>query len=193
MPTRIVSTLDPNRLGPKLSLAQGNLLLTTTDACDFNRKVLGTVAIGAGKASFEVYVWSASQPQGGLVNMVSIGLAADGQCSLSTYTGADLLSFGLRPADGRVDNNGDEISSDSAGSIQPIAERNCHGVYADFTGSTPFAAWAVDGNTVFQCDLPTGYFWLPSISIGSSVAGDIQAQCNMGQNLLDFPNWTVYK
>lgn len=193
MSTKIVATLDPNRLGPKLALSQGNLIVSTIDACDFNRAVFGTVAVGAGKFCYEAYVWSNSQPSAGLLNLVSLGIVADGQCSLSMYVGSQPRSFGLRPSDGRVDNNGAEISSDSAGGIQPIAERRCIGVYADFTVSTPFAAWAVDGNTVFQCNLPSGFFWLPAISIGSDTPADISVQTNFGQNLLDFPNWTVFK
>jgi hypothetical protein len=192
MSTRITSTLDPNRMGPMLDLSQGNLIVTNTDVCDFHRAVFGTIAYGAGRASWSTYFYSNSQPAAGLVNLLSVGLVAEGQCSLSKYVGEESLSFGLRPADGRVDNNAIEISSNSGGSeIQPIAERRCITTYLDMTGSTKIAAWTVDGNTVFQCALPDGYFWLPAISIGCTVAGDVSAQTNFGQNLLDFPTVTI--
>lgn len=194
MSTKIVCTLDRNRTGPGLELEADNVTVTTTIACDFRRAIFGTLAHGSGIVAYEAYVWSQSQPQAGLLNLVSIGLVAEGKCSVKEYVGGEPYSYGFRPADGRVDNNGVQISSNSAGSIQPVQERHCIGVYIDLSGS-PFAAWAVDGATVFQHALPSGQFWLPALSIGSSTAGDIQAECNFGGDarLLDYPYWQVLK
>jgi hypothetical protein len=194
MPTKIVSTLDLNRMGPLLDLAADNVTATTTDVCDFNRAIFGTLAFGAGTAAFESWIWSKSQPQAGLLNLVSIGIAAEGKCSLKKYVGSELYSFGLRPADARADNNGVQVSSDSSGAIPTIAERRCIGTYLDLTASTPIVAWFVDGNPVFQCDIPSGLFWLPAISLGSTAPGDIQIENNFGGNrLLDYPYFRVYK
>lgn len=194
MPTKIACTLDRNRMGPGLDLAGDNVTVSTTQICDFNRAIFGSQAVGAGTYAFESWVWSQSQPQGGLVNLVSIGLAASGKCSLKTHVGNEPFSFGFRPADGRVDNNGVQISSDSAGGVPITPERHCIGVYIDLSSTAPFAVWAVDGATVFQCDLPFGYFWLPALSLGSTAPGDIQIETNFGGNrLLDFPFFRVFK
>jgi hypothetical protein len=192
--TKIACTLDRNRIGPGLDLAADNVTVTTTQICDFNRAIFGTLAVGSGTYAYETWIWSDSQPLGGLVNLVSIGLVAEGLCSLKKYVGSQPYSYGFRPADGRVDNNGLQISSNSAGAIPKTAERQCIGTYLDMTGATPFAVWAVNGNTVWQQNLPAGKFWLPALSIGSTIAGDIKAETNFGGNrLLDYPFFRVFK
>jgi hypothetical protein len=188
MTTKVYSTLDPTKQGLLLNLLQGNLQMTTLDVCDFSRAVFGTIAQGAGRSAYECYVWSQSQPQGGLVNLWSVGVAAS-TCSLALPVGHEALSWGLRQ-DG-VYNNNVKISSDSGGNeIQGIGERKCIGFFLDQSNpSAPYAVWVLEGNAIFQCNLTPGHFYVPAFSIGSSTPADVSLQVNFGQNLFNYPNF----
>lgn len=192
MPSKIVATLDPHRLGDGLALSQGNLVVTTTKVCDIHRSVFGTIAIGAGKSAFEGQFWSTSRPSGGLANLCSIGLA-EVSSSLAKSAGEEPASWGFRPTEAAVYNNGASISGAASPAIQTTAERMRIGVFLDCTVSPPLAVWHVNGNPIFQATLTAGKFYVPAVSIGSDAPGDVSAYINFGQRLLDFPLMTVTK
>jgi len=192
MPSKIIATLDPHRLGDKLVLSGGNLIVTCTDVADIHRAVFGTIAQGAGISAFTCYFFSNSQPSAGLANLCSVGVAEVGS-SLAKYVGEESTSFGLRPTEAAVYNNNASISGSADPPIQPTAERQCIGVLLDQTVSPALCVWTVNGSVVFQATLGSGKFYVPAVSIGSSTPEDVSAQLNFGQSLLDFPIFSVLK
>lgn len=190
MPSIIVATLDPHRLGPSLALGRGNLDVTATAVCDIHRSVFGTIAFGAGMAAYECYFWSTLQAS--LANLCSIGVAEVGT-ALNKYAGELALSWGYRPSEAAVYNNNASISGAASPALQAVAERQCIGVFLDMTGATPICSWQVNGSLVFQANLTAGKFYVPAISIGSTVPGDVTASLNFGQSLFNFPNFSVSK
>lgn len=193
MPSRIVCTLDPHRLGPALTLGRGNLDVSTVGIVDIHRAVFGTLAAGAGQWAMECFFWSELQPQAGLANLCSVGVAEVAQ-GLDKYVGEQALSWGLRPAEGAVYNNNASISGSASPAIQPIAERQCIGVFLDMTGATPICAWQVNGNLIFQSNLTAGKFYVPAVSVGAtSASGIVTASLNFGQSLFNFPIFSVLK
>jgi hypothetical protein len=192
MPSKILATLDPHRLGDGLSLSQGNLVVTTTKVCDIHRSVFGTIAMAEGKSAFECQFWSTSKPQAGLANLCSVGVA-EASCSLAKYAGEEAASWGLRPTEAAVYNNNASISGAASPAIQAIPERAVIGVFLDCTASPPIAVWHVNGNPIFQATLTANKFYVPVVSIGSTVAGDVSAYVNFGQRLLNYPLMSVTK
>lgn len=176
MTSRTYATLNANALGDGLSLDQGNLVVTTNaDGLDFHRAVFGTQPKGTGQMYFETYFYSTSRPTGGLVNLLSVGVAQVGS-SLSKYVGEESTSYGFRPADGGIYNDDTESQSTDA-----IGERMCIGVLLDLTASTPNVVWYVDGSQIGYSEIDTDEFWVPAISIGATTAGDVSAFVNFGQ------------
>ena len=193
MTARTLATLDPNRRDGSLSLAQGNLVVTTNVICDFHRKVLGTLGFATGTIGYEMEFYSTSDPQTGLTNLVSIGVA-DVSVPTNTYVGEDLLSFGLRPSDGSG-NAGFYNNNALVGSTFPfVGERNKIGVALFNDPATPIVSFQVNGNYLGQMALTAGHFYLPAIGLGATAAaGDVSAIVNFGQNLFYYPNMSVLK
>jgi hypothetical protein len=192
MPSKILATLDPHRLGDGLSLSQGNLVVTTTKVCDIHRSVFGTIAMAEGKSAFECQFWSASRPSAGLANLCSVGVA-ESSSSLAKYAGEQSTSWGFRPTEAAVYKNNASISGAASPAIQAIPERAVIGVFLDCTASPPIAVWHVNGNPIFQATLTANKFYVPVVSIGSTVAGDVSAYVNFGQRLLNYPLMSVTK
>jgi hypothetical protein len=190
--TKILATFDPHRLGPSLTLDQGNLVVTTTDVCDIERAVFGTLAQAAGVSCFECQFYSVSQPAAGLANLCSVGVAG-AKSSLSMYVGEEATSWGYRPTEAAVYNNGASISGSYTPALQVTPERQVIGVAIDNTVSPPIAVWMVNGNVIFQATLTAGLFYVLAVSIGSTIVGDVSAFINAGQNLLSYPIFTFDK
>lgn len=180
---KIICTLDPHRMGDKLALSQGNVVVTTTDVCDFHRAVFGNIAIPLNVMAFECYFWSTSNPASGLVNMCSVGIVQKGS-SINKYVGEESTSYGLRTSDG-AGNAGIYNNNGVLTALPQIAERQCIGVLLNADISNPYVSWQVNGNYLGQVALPTGKFWLPAISIGSGTPGDVSAYFNAGQHPFD--------
>jgi hypothetical protein len=193
MPSRILCTLDPHRLGAGLLLDQGNLVVTCAGSdisypANVNRSAFGTIAVGAGTVSFECYFYSTLRNS--LSNLAAVGVA-ENTCSLSAYVGSSALSWGYFPANGEIRNNGVAINDSSSPEVKPAAERQCISVLL-VQGAAPYAVWMVDGNVVFQANLTPGKFYVPAVSLGATVAGDVSACFNFGgDHLFDFPNFVV--
>lgn len=192
MPSKVLATLDPHRLGDGLVLSQGNLVVTTTKVCDIHRSVFGTIAMAEGMSAFECQFWSTSRPSAGLSGLCRVGLA-EVDSSLAKAVGEESTSWGLGPTEAEITNNNASISSGASPAIQTIAERVCHGVLLDCTVSPPIAVWHVNGNPIFQATLTANKFYVPAVSIGSTIAGDVSAYLNFGQRLLNFPLMSVTK
>lgn len=175
--SKTFATLNPNAIGPGLSLDYGNLVVTTKqNGLDGNRMVLGTVPKAVGHGFIEAYFYSTFR--GDLTGLCSLGLA-EVDCPLDEYVGGPSgKSWGYRPDLGGIWNAGSETDS---GSSQAIAERLCIGLYANFSDN--FAAWYVQGSQIGSVVLPSGKFWVVAIGLGatSQGAGDLSAFINFGQ------------
>jgi hypothetical protein len=187
MPTRIYSTLDPNRLGPKLSLSQGNLIVSTTEACDIARAVFGTRPIGAGRVAFECAFFSQSQPAAGLVDLCAVGVAALNS-PFDQAIGENASTYAYLPANADIRNDGISFVDSSSPDIQVQKERVWIGVMLDMVAG--IVSWHVNGSYIGQISVDQTKSYLPAVSIGSSTPGDVSAQLNFGQYLLNFPNFT---
>lgn len=187
MATRIYSTLDPNRLGPKLFLSQGNLIVSTTEACDIARAVFGTRPIGAGRVAFECAFFSQSQPAAGLVDLCAVGVAALNS-PLDEAIGSNASTFAYLPANADIRNNGISLVDSSFPDLQVQKERVFIGVMLDMVAAV--VSWHVNGSYIGQAALDPTKQYLPAVSIGSSTPGDVSAQLNFGQYLLNFPNFS---
>jgi hypothetical protein len=193
--SRVYATLDPHRLGDGLELLQGNLVVTTNKVCDFHRMVMGSIAIGVGTVAFECYFYSTSNPSAGLVNLSSVGVAFQ-DAALDQYVGEEAdsngpVSWGFRPSDG-AGNAGIYAGDTDLDPLDQRPERHCLGVLLYNDPVSPFVAWQIDGNAMGQEALPTGKFYVPAVSIGSSASPDDNAAyLNFGQHPLDFPVFTV--
>lgn len=193
---KVFCTLDPHRLGDGLELSQGNLVVTTTKVCDFHRMVLGTIALGAGDAAFEAYVFSQSRPSAGLSNLSSVGVAI-ADCSLDKVVGEEVsadtaaipTSIGYIPAGGLTSGGpGIHAGGSLVETLQETGERQCLGVYLSNTHG--FVSFHVNGNYLGQYALTPGKFWVPAGSIGSSASpNDVAMYFNFGQRGLDYPNF----
>ncbi len=189
MASRIVCTLNPHRVGESLTLSQGNLVVSTSAVCDFNRSVFGTIDAGAGKWAFECFFWSVLQPSfPGLIDLCAVGVAEVNETLQSPvgYGGSD--GAALYPANGTIVQAGG-----TAVTVPAIGERRCIGVFLDMTPAVPICAWHVDGNLIGQVNLTAGSFYTPAISLGSTVAGDVSAYCNFGQSRFHYPLFSVLK
>lgn len=205
MANRILCTLDPHRCNAGLTLSQGNRVATTNAIETYNRMVFGTLAMASGQLAFECYFWSTSRPTGGLTNLCSVGVAAVNADYNSNYCGqaapvsSVIQSVGLRPSDGTGSATGAGIYTNNAiaagtAAFQSVTERLCIGVLYDALSATPIAAFHVNGSYIGQVSLTAGTFYVPAVSIGSSVApGDVSAYLNFGQNRFDFPYMSVTK
>jgi hypothetical protein len=192
MTNKVVCTLSSNKVGAKLALSQGNLVVTTTDVADIHRAVFGTLAMGSGQVSFECAFWSNAQAVGGLSGLASVGVA-QADCSIAKYVGEEANSFGYFPADAVVKNNNAVISTLASPPLQAQPERQYIGVFLDFTVSPPIISWQINGAYLFQTNLTTGRFYVPAVSIGSTTPGDISAYVNFGQSRFQYPIFQVNK
>lgn len=202
MASKILCTLDPHRCNSGLTLSQGNRVVTTNAIETYNRAVFGTIAIAAGQLAFECYFWSTSRPSLGLTNLCSVGVAAVNADYNTNYVGQAapvstiIQSCGLRPSDGTGSATGAGIYTNNASTttFNTVAERSCIGVLLDCTGAAPIVAFHVNGSYINQVTLSAGTFYVPAVSIGSTVAaGDVSAYLNFGQNRLDYPFFSVSK
>lgn len=183
MTAKTFATLNPNALGSGLALDLGNLVVTTNaDSLDGSRAVFGTIPKAVGHGFFAGYFYSTSR--GDLSGLASIGLCRT-TAGLDKYVGQDSLGWGLRPFDGGIWHNGASVVSGN-----PMDERLCISVYCNFNAPTgPYLAWFVDGSFYASVILPTdshgGFFWVPAVSIGGDVAGDLSCFVNFGQRPFD--------
>lgn len=174
-------------MGPKLALSQGNLVVGTTDICDISRAVFGTLPMGAGRIAFECAAWSQSQPAAGLIDLFTVGVAEAG-APLDQQIGEGPKTFGYSPANAEIRNNGVSILDTAGPDLQPQKERVWIGVMVDMIAA--IVSWHVNGSYIAQAALTPGKFYLPAVSIGSTTPGDVSAQLNFGQYLLNFPNFS---
>jgi hypothetical protein len=177
MTGRIYSTLDRNRVGPGLLLDQSELVVTTSEVCDLNRMILGSLAAYSGTFAYELYFWS--QSRGDLSGLLSFGVALVG-ADLTLFVGESADSFGFLLADGEIWNDNASIETVTEG-----GERIAVGVVLSLSPTSCTCDFLVQGSLVYQATLPTGDGWLPAISIGSDEPGDISASVNFGQNRFD--------
>jgi hypothetical protein len=193
--SRIVATLDPHRLGDGLELLQGNVVVTTNKVCDFHRMVMGSIAIGIGTVAFECYFYSTSNPSAGLVNLCSVGIAVQ-DADLGAYVGEEAdtngpQSWGLRTSDG-AGNAGIYAGNSQLVALDQIPERKCIGVILYNDQANPYVMWQIEGNTLAQVALPTGRFYVPAVSVGSSASpNDNAAYLNFGQHPLDYTTFAL--
>jgi hypothetical protein len=181
MTSRTYATLDANRLGDGLLLDMGNLVvLTNADNLDNHRKVLGTVAKGAGDSFFECYFYTDTQPDD-LADMCSVGVAT-ADSPLDAYVGEDSDSYGFIVGTGEIMNAGSAVET-----VNEQAERTCIGVLLRADPVSPSLAFYVDGSFVYELALPTGKFWLPAITVSGLEAGNVRAFVNFGQRGFDYP------
>lgn len=198
---KVWCTLDPHRLGDKLELSQGNLVVSTTEVCDYQRGAFGTIALGVGNASFECYFWSTSRPAGGLIDLCAVGLVEVGSAldqvigdELEATTAALPMSWALRT---NTTDTGGHYAAIVAGGIEldrllAQDERVCIGVFFFGDISAPKVAFHINGNWLAQADLTPGRFYLPAVSIGSSASPtDVNAYLNFGQRGLDHPDMQI--
>jgi hypothetical protein len=61
MPGKIYAKLDANRVGPSLLLDEGQHIVTTSEACDLHRMIMGDLPAYSGRFVYELYFWSQSQ------------------------------------------------------------------------------------------------------------------------------------
>lgn len=186
---KILCTLSPNRCNSSLLLSQGNLVVTTKEICDFHRAVFGNIAMAAGTHAFECYFWSTSNPDAGLVNMCSVGVAT-ADSSLSQYVGEGAESYGFRPSDG-AGNSGIYHNNTLVAGFDQQAERQAIGVALWNDPVSPYVSFQVNGNYLGQVALTAGKFYVPAVSIGSGAPGDVSAYLNFGQRLFRHPIFTV--
>lgn len=182
MTARTYSTLDANRIGPGLAPDDSNLRVTTLIACDGKRMILGDLAQFSGVSTYEVYFWSTLRNP--LTALASYGVAQP-DVDLANFVGGDAAgkSWGFRPADGQVWNANANVSGTS---VQAVAERVCLGLRLTLGPSLCTCEWLVNGSVVYSTSaLPTGKAWVPAISMGSTVAGDVSATVNFGLNRFD--------
>lgn len=198
---KVVCTLDPHRLGDKLELSQGNLVVSTTEVCNFQRGAFGTIALGVGNASFECYFYSTSRPAGGLVDLCAVGLVEVGSAldqvigdETEATTSAFPMSWALRT---NSTDSGGHYAAIVAGGVEldrllSQDERVCIGVFFYGDILAPKVAFHINGNWIGQADLTPGRFYLPAVSIGSSASpDDVAAYLNFGQRGLNYPNMQV--
>jgi hypothetical protein len=200
--SKTICTLDQNRCDQHLLLSQGFTVVTNDSIVDYNRKVLGTIAVAAGRVGFECSFWSNSRPTNGPVNLSSVGVASvlSPINGTNSNVGGDTVSStvdscGLRPSDGSAGGGLAGIYRNNAlvGSTFPNCfERQVISVLLDNTQSPPIVSFGVQGNYVGQSVLTAGLFYVPAVSIGcSAAAGDISAYLNFGQYRLEFPNMWI--
>src|SRR5690606_23239199 len=145
---------------------------------DLSRAVHGNViARGEGIWSFEFYHYS--QSQGDLSGLVSVGIS-EPTGSVNAAVGAESVSYGYRPADGEVWNDGESIES-----VDVTAERTCIEVYLILSSVLSMVAWRLNGVPIHTVTLPNGKSWVPAISIGGWLSGDVCVSCNFGQARYD--------
>jgi hypothetical protein len=179
MTSRLICTLDAASAGPNLLVQEGNLIVSTTAACDLHRTVRGTMAATNGTYYYEVIFWSTLQ--GSLANLVSFGVTQPSGAP-DKYVGEETVSYGWRFADGNVYNN-----NTAGAAITVYPERTTFGCYLFLSPSLCTLTFCVNGVGLATVTLPNGKTWLPAFTLGASTAGDIQAQCNFGQSLFDNP------
>lgn len=174
------AALDRNRLGQALLLDETGYQITTSEVCDFNRTVLGTLPARSGAYGFEIYFWS--NLRGDLSDLASFGIATPSK-NLGVYTGGDSNSFGFVVANGEIRSNDAVLATiDKPGERVPI------GLRLSLAPSAASVEWLVNGGVVATTALPAGKTWLPAISIGSTVAGDVSAIINTGLDQFDALN-----
>ena len=140
--------------------------------------VLSTIPKAVGQVNAEVYFYSNSR--GDLSGLCAVGIAEADSPLDEIVGGASGKSYAFRPADGGIWHAESEIDS---GSTQPVSERLCLGIRADFNNvSGPLLTWAVEGSDIGYVLLPTNKFWCLAISVGcGDEAGDVSAFVNFGQ------------
>lgn len=176
MTRKTYSTLDVNRVGESLLLDAGQTVVTTTAVCDLHRMVLGTTPAFSGRFVYECYFWS--QSRGDLSGLIAFGVVPVGS-DLGQFVG-EQDGFGFKPADGEIWNNNASIAS-----VGTVEERVALGVVLELSPTSCTCDFMVNGTSVYQATLPTGYGWLPAISIGSDEPGDISATVSFGKNRFD--------
>jgi len=186
MTSRTFATLNPNAMGSGLALDLGNLVVTTSQdslgSASSSCCVFGTIPKAVGHAYFETYFYSTSR--GDLSGLLSVGLA-EVSADLDQRVGDGLDTWGFRPADGGIWNDGALIVSGD-----PIAERICIGVCAQFDSpGGPRLTFFTDGSfyasVVMNVTSSGSPFYVPAIGIDLSVAGDVSAFVNFGQRAFD--------
>lgn len=179
MASRVYSFLNPNALGPGLMLLNGGRVVTTTlPSLDKNRKVMATLPKGAGDAYFETQFFTQTQPTATPVGM-RVGVCAS-DSSLVTCVGDDVYSYGYECSTGRLYNN---TGFQTLASV--AAERTVIGIYLSVAALR--LTFFIGGNYIGFTTLPSGKFWVPSISVFGSSPGDISAYINTGQTGFENP------
>jgi hypothetical protein len=188
MPQNRICLLDPATAGTGLYVREGNLkiisqvnALTPFNTGGTHPSVFGDIAAISGVYYLEAAYWSKSQ--GSFANQVALGVAQPG-CLATKYVGEEANSWGLRPADGRIDNNGAALVS----GLTVIPERTIIGVYLFLAPGVATLTFAVGGSAISgSISLPTNKLWFPVFSMSPAAAGDLQWQINFGQYLFDTP------
>lgn len=177
MTSRRYATLDRNRLGQALMLDEAGMQITTSEVCDLNRTVLGTLPAMSGSYGYELYFWSGLQKP--FEELVSFGVANPDK-ALDSYVGSDTKSYGWVVGKGEIRSNNLALAS-----VAIQGERIPFGLRLHLSPTDCSVEWLVNGTVVETTALPTGRAWLPAISIGSEEAGDIKAIINTGLDKFD--------
>lgn len=183
MTSRTFAILNRNAIGQGLVLDDGNLVVTTEEVSTAGTStVLATLPKAVGKARFDTYFYSNLRAD--LTGMCAVGLART-EVDLNAYLGDDQYGWAMRPGEGGIWNNGVMVTPG-----QSVPERVAITVVCAFNASAgPFLQWYVDNSPYASVFLPTdsfgGFFWLPAVSVGGSVPGDVSAFCNFGQRPFD--------
>lgn len=184
MSLREYASLDRNRMGPLLLLDASDEQFTTSQACDANRTILGTLPALSGDYAYELYFWSTSRSD--LSGLLSFGVAT-ADVDLETQLGTDAggAGYGYAAADGLVLNTGGTLET-----TEPQGERISLGCHLSLSPGDATCEFLVDGNVISTIDLPTGLAWYPAFSLGGgAAAGDISALVNFGKWRFDRLPW----
>lgn len=201
MASKILCTLNPHACNSGLTLSQSNCVVVTNAVQTFNRMVFGTLAMATGTLAFECQFFSVSNPTLGLANLCSVGVAhvaADynsNYCGQAVPVGGIIQSVGLRPSNGTGSSTGAGIYTSNAlsgSAFNQVAERQVLGVFVNLNLGTPLVAFHVNGSYIGQVALTPGAFYVPAVSLGSTVTpNDVAAYLNFGQTRLIYPNMQV--
>lgn len=180
MSTQLFGRLSQNFCEPSLLITQGGAVVTTqADTLTNARKVMTDNPRGTGLFCFEAFVYSTTLAA--LGTNFAVGLARV-TSSLTAATGGDTLSYGYYPGDGSIKNNGANVAS----ALNWVtAERNAIQVFGNLSSGQ--INFAVNGAWLAAITIPTGQFYVPSLTVSGGQAGENSIYINTGLTGLFFP------
>ena len=179
----IFNTAD---IGAGLEVAQGGLVLTTSgNALSTARLCRGSVYQSGYQSDAHFLAWG---EDGAIANVVLGICSAD--AGLSTEIGGDAYGVGYRPATGEVLSNGVVLTTLATAALRDVVT-----LVLDYTDvAAPVIEIRKNGSALGTVAVPAGLIGEPltwGVSLGSTVAGDLQVQAicgsSTGQREPEFP------